>query len=636
MSVIKYFDTSGVMRLVQLIKDNFASISHSHSDYANKNAFSKISVAGANGSTTIEADTTTDTLNLAAGTNITLTADAGGDKITINGPNLSNYATTSALTTVHNHYLGHSHGGYLTTHDNFKNIVGGSNKATSNASATNGNVYLNQLVKSTITSSHNIVGSGGLVVTSDANGKITISLENEGSLSDYAKKEDLTKLLDYKGTVGTAGTISSLPAQHAVGDTYVVKNATTSLTTIAGKSVQNGDMFICITDGTSTNNDHWTVVQGNCVIENKNATIGTSLTTIATIDGVDIKAKISNVDISHIHADYINQNAFSNITVIDKETGNSTVIESDKIKDNLNLIEGNYINLTGDVNDDSITISVDATVISDDTIDDIFNSVLNGSGSGSGSPGTTVTTYSKKIIVKNASGTSNLSNTDYVNISSVKLGSSTISADSWSVSGSPIYVHKTTGYIEVVLYDSQNATIQLNATSYYGVNIPVDPIILNKNSNDAVIFLDMTLGAPEEPEESEEDTVYKINMLEQISSSSAPVPTSKTVEIKSVMVNGGKIDRWDIPGPFTQETHVFDMVVIPAYARVYDENGYTVAEVTPFDKSYFANGGFESVTVEFVCNNNTASITLTPDSATNPALIFDFTSDYEEGDGYGY
>jgi hypothetical protein len=56
-----------------------AESGHSHSSYANQNAFSNVTV----GSTTIAADTTTDTLTLVAGSNITITPDATNDKITI-------------------------------------------------------------------------------------------------------------------------------------------------------------------------------------------------------------------------------------------------------------------------------------------------------------------------------------------------------------------------------------------------------------------------------------------------------------------------------------------------------------------------------------------------------------------------
>lgn len=56
----------------------YASSSHTHSSYANQNAFSNVKV----GSTTIAADTTTDTLEL-VGSNVTITPDATNDKVTI-------------------------------------------------------------------------------------------------------------------------------------------------------------------------------------------------------------------------------------------------------------------------------------------------------------------------------------------------------------------------------------------------------------------------------------------------------------------------------------------------------------------------------------------------------------------------
>ena len=55
-----------------------AAGNHTHSSYVNQNAFSNITV----GSTTIAADSATDTFTLVAGDNITLTPDATNDKIT--------------------------------------------------------------------------------------------------------------------------------------------------------------------------------------------------------------------------------------------------------------------------------------------------------------------------------------------------------------------------------------------------------------------------------------------------------------------------------------------------------------------------------------------------------------------------
>ncbi len=56
----------------------YAASSHTHSDYVNQNAFSNVTV----GTTTIAADTATDTLTL-EGSNVTLTPDATNDKVTI-------------------------------------------------------------------------------------------------------------------------------------------------------------------------------------------------------------------------------------------------------------------------------------------------------------------------------------------------------------------------------------------------------------------------------------------------------------------------------------------------------------------------------------------------------------------------
>lgn len=60
-----------------------AEASHTHSSYVNQNAFSNITV----GSTTVSADSVTDTLTLVAGSNITITPDATNDKITIASTN---------------------------------------------------------------------------------------------------------------------------------------------------------------------------------------------------------------------------------------------------------------------------------------------------------------------------------------------------------------------------------------------------------------------------------------------------------------------------------------------------------------------------------------------------------------------
>lgn len=64
----------------------------------------------------------------------------------------------------------------------------------------------------------------------------------------------------FKGTIGSSGaTVTALPATHKQGWTYKVITAGS----YAGQQCEIGDTIYCITDGTSANNDHWTVVQTN-------------------------------------------------------------------------------------------------------------------------------------------------------------------------------------------------------------------------------------------------------------------------------------------------------------------------------------------------------------------------------------
>ena len=65
--------------------------------------------------------------------------------------------------------------------------------------------------------------------------------------------------LIYKGTIGTDGTITALPASHKVGDTYVVATAGN----YAGETCEIGDMIICVTTRTTANNADWNIVQTN-------------------------------------------------------------------------------------------------------------------------------------------------------------------------------------------------------------------------------------------------------------------------------------------------------------------------------------------------------------------------------------
>ena len=79
----------------------------------------------------------------------------------------------------------------------------------------------------------------------------------------------------FKGTIGTGGTVTSLPATHNIGWTYRVITAGT----YAGVKCEIGDLIICVADGTAENNSHWTVAQTNidgAVIRNVTTAVGST------------------------------------------------------------------------------------------------------------------------------------------------------------------------------------------------------------------------------------------------------------------------------------------------------------------------------------------------------------------------
>ena len=87
----------------------------------------------------------------------------------------------------------------------------------------------------------------------------------------------------FKGTLGSGGDVGTLPNEHKVGWTYRVVKAGT----YAGKVCEVGDLVICITEGTSANNAHWTVAQTNidgAVVKNGTAANNGSVTQPVYVD----------------------------------------------------------------------------------------------------------------------------------------------------------------------------------------------------------------------------------------------------------------------------------------------------------------------------------------------------------------
>ena len=91
--------------------------------------------------------------------------------------------------------------------------------------------------------------------TKPTTGKAVYTFVNNSISASFAANDAMI----FKGTLGTGGTVTALPATHNCGWTYRVITAGT----YAGVACEIGDLVICITDGTTANNAHWTVAQTN-------------------------------------------------------------------------------------------------------------------------------------------------------------------------------------------------------------------------------------------------------------------------------------------------------------------------------------------------------------------------------------
>lgn len=127
-----------------------------------------------------------------------------------------------------------------------------------------------KLFENNIPTSIQIKAGTGISVNSDANGNITITNSNQ----DQNHNTDRTGIK-----------LGTILGTNKTDSTVIINNSSTGLT-IAG-----GTNKFSIGDGT---NYIEIPITPSFTVSNKDSTIGTSLTTIATIAGTDIKAKIGN------------------------------------------------------------------------------------------------------------------------------------------------------------------------------------------------------------------------------------------------------------------------------------------------------------------------------------------------------
>ena len=135
------------------------------------------------------------------------------------------------------------------------------------------------------------------IVTNDATGHVsdltstTVEFKSAPTSSNKVLTEtDVSGIVGamvYQGTIGTGGTITTLPTASSTnkGHVYMVKTAGT----YADKACEIGDMIV-------SNGASWDVINGENQVTNSAPTIvagASNASTIATVDGTDITAKVS-------------------------------------------------------------------------------------------------------------------------------------------------------------------------------------------------------------------------------------------------------------------------------------------------------------------------------------------------------
>ena len=350
----------------------------------NQNAFSNIIV----GSTTIAADTKTDSLTLTAGNNITLTPDATNDKVTIaatdttygvvsktaNGlaPQLPNETTTTK-------YLRQDGLWVVPPNDNTHNtayLYAGASNGSANTATTNGNTYLIIKDGSSVSTRNKITGTGATSVSSDANGVITINSTNTWNAMTGA-----TSSAD-----GTVGYVNAVPPKANYNTAYLRADGTWQIPPNTGDTHHTAYLYAGAASGTAnaatTNGNTYLLLVENSTFRsgvklvpgsNMNITsdasgnvtftatdttysvvsAGTSTTTGGLMSQAD-KTKLNGIATGA----EVNQNAFSNFTI------GSTTIEADSKTDTLTFVAGSNISLTPDATNDKITIAATDTTYS--------------------------------------------------------------------------------------------------------------------------------------------------------------------------------------------------------------------------------------------------------------------------------
>lgn len=310
---------------------------------ANQNAFSYVKV----GSDTVAADAKMDTLELIAGTNVTLTPDTTNDTVTIAATDTTySDATTSA-----------------------SGLMSSSDKTKLNGIATgaevNQNAFSNVKVGSTTvaadgkTDTLELVAGSNVTLTPDAtNDKVTIAATDTTYSAATTSAAGLMSASDKTKLDGIA--------TGATANTGTVTSVATGVGLTGGTITGSGTIKAKLKSETAATNDSATPTntasRQYAVTPDKsgylsvnvpweNTTYSGATTSASGLMSSSDKTKLNGIATGA----EVNQNAFSNVAV------GSTTIAADGKTDTLTLVAGSNVTLTPDATNDKITIAATDT-----------------------------------------------------------------------------------------------------------------------------------------------------------------------------------------------------------------------------------------------------------------------------------
>ena len=409
-------------------------------------------------------------------------------------------------------------------------VVAATNSGQSNAEATNGNVHLNHIENNSVKSSHTITGSGATTVTSDSSGDITISSTNtwtafvgatsendgtagyvpaptasdvnkffkaDGSWADptsvlgTAAAKNYTDLYDsngndvttgkavaaalatlpepmvFKGSLGTGGTITTLPAASSSGSskntgfTYkVIENGTyDSQNAIVGDTfISTGSAWIRIPSGDEPSGTVLSVgitqgdgisVSGGPITTSGNITVShadTSTQSSVTNDGRTYIQSITLDDMGHVTAI-----SSATETVVDTDThyASSTVVGASA----------------------SATTNAAASTNGDVYLNHVENDAVTSSHNITGTGATTVTSDANGAITINSTDT----DTHYASstvVAATSAGTSDAAATNGNVflnhveNNALVSSHKIVGSGATTVTSDANGDIMINSAEF--------------------------------------------------------------------------------------------------------------------------------------------------------------------------